>query len=293
MNGQESPDSVTGAQKKKAPRIWHDAHEEILKEWGEAAACYRYMHFNAYKVYKSRNIHFTLPIIVISTVTGTANFAQSTFPSAWQRYVPSVVGAFNLIAALATTVMQFLKINELMESHRVSYISYAKLSRNIRLELTLPEAHRSQHGATMVDISGNEYGRLIEQCPPIPDFIMKNFREKFNIPETPNDDKISYPEIMGIRSITTEKGTKDRRIVEEAIEELKRRTKKTGTFQQAKDAILRDLRNLRRPVQPADVEVNVEIPTYGLSVSRLKQLFEGDEVENEIQEHAKNGNVKN
>lgn len=276
----ESPDA--GAQKKKTPRIWHDAHETILKEWGEAAACYRYMHFKAYKVFKSRNIHFTLPIIIISTVTGTANFAQSTFPASWQKYVPSVVGAFNLIAAIATTVMQFLKVNELMESHRVSYISYAKLARNIRLELALPEGQRSQHGSTMVEVSGNEYGRLIEQCPPVPDSILKEFRNEFGIPVSTND--FSQPEIMGIRSVPVEKGTKDRRIIEEAIEELKRRTKKSSetSYQKAKDAILQDLRNLRKPA-----EHTVDIATHGLSVARLKELFD-----EEVQDHDEEQNVK-
>ena len=275
-------------QAKKTPRIWHDAHETILKEWGEAAACYRYMHFKAYKVFKKKNINFTLPIIVISTVTGTANFAQTTFPSAWQRFVPSVVGAFNLITAIMTTVMQFLKINELMESHRVSYISYAKLARNIRLELSLPETHRTQHGATLVEISGNEYGRLIEQCPPIPGAILRDFRTEFQVPES--SGTFSHPEIMGIRSIEIDKGTKDRRLVDEAMTELTKRTKKGTKFQTARDAILQDLRNLRKPAEPSP-DGEVRIPTYGLSVARLRRLFDGD-ADDEVQEHQEEDNVE-
>ena len=167
------------ATKKKSPRVWHPKHEDILATWGESAACYRYMHFKAFQMFKLSNMRFTLPVIVISTVTGTANFAQTTFPIPWQRYVPSVIGAMNLFAAIMSTVQQYLKIPELMESHRVSSISYGKLARHIRLEVSLPPDERSQHGSIMVDVCGSELDRLIEQSPPIPSVIMKLFNKSF------------------------------------------------------------------------------------------------------------------
>ena len=48
---------------------------------------------------------FTIPIILVSTITGTANFAQETFPPTVQPYVPSAIGGLNLITAIATTRM--------------------------------------------------------------------------------------------------------------------------------------------------------------------------------------------
>jgi hypothetical protein len=186
--------------KKKSPRIWHEKHQEVLKSWGESAACYRFMHFQAYQYYKKRNMFFTLPIIVIGTVTGTANFAQTTFPKDAQPFVPSVIGAMNLFSAILTTVAQFLKIAELMESHRVSYISYGKLTRNIKLEITLPVSERTHHGANMIDICGAEYDRLIEQCPPIPKTIMKRFSHQFpEEPGDPKDFKFTRPEFFSVK----------------------------------------------------------------------------------------------
>ena len=187
--------------KKKTPRIWHEKHQEILKSWGESAACYRYMHFKAYENYKNKNMMFTLPIIVIGTVTGTANFAQTTFPKVAQPYIPSIIGAMNLFSAILTTVAQFLKIAELMESHRVSYINYGKLSRHIKLEINLPVSERTHHGANMIDICSAEYDRLIEQCPPVPKNIMKQFVIAF--PEN-NDEiknlKFNRPEVFTVQA---------------------------------------------------------------------------------------------
>mgnify|MGYP004229879999 CR=1 FL=1 len=42
------------------------------------------------------------------------------------------VGSINILAGIITTISQFLKLNELVENHRVSYISWDKFYRNIR-----------------------------------------------------------------------------------------------------------------------------------------------------------------
>jgi len=137
------------------------------------------MHYKAYQKFKKLSFRFTLPIIIISTVTGTANFAQETFPDSWKVYVPVCIGAFNLLAAIMTTILQFMKINELMESHRVSSVHYGKLSRSIRLQLTLPKTERSHSGLEFVNSCNNEYDRLIEQSPPIPSNIIRIFEKEF------------------------------------------------------------------------------------------------------------------
>ena len=143
--------SISMNEEKKLPKIWHPQQEKILKSWGEAAACYRYMHYQAYCSYKKLSMKFTIPLIIVSTVTGTANFAQETFPPSVQPFVPSAIGGLNLITAIATTIMQFLKINELMEGHRVASVQYGKVSRTIRLELTLPLSERTLNGTNMIE----------------------------------------------------------------------------------------------------------------------------------------------
>ena len=182
----------------KEKKNWHPQQEKILKTWGEAAACYRYMNNQAFLMYKKSSMRYTLPIIVISTVTGTANFAQSTFPLSIRPMVPLAIGSMNIITAIMTTVMQFLKINELMEGHRAASIQYGKLSRTIRLELSLPLEERSQHGTEMVEYCRNEYDRLVEQSPPIPFSVIKSFEKEF-----PDDTAFFKPEIMHIHPIET------------------------------------------------------------------------------------------
>ena len=195
-------------EEKKLPKIWHPQHEKILKSWGEAAACYRYMHYQAYCSFKNLSMKFTIPLIIVSTITGTANFAQETFPPTVQPYVPSAIGGLNLITAIATTIMQFLKINELMEGHRVASVQYGKLSRTIRLELTLPLAERTQNGTVMIENMRAEYDRLIEQSPNVPKQMIDAFEREF-----PDDNAFFKPEIMHIQPIMPFKAIQENKVM--------------------------------------------------------------------------------
>jgi len=175
---------------------WNEYHESILRQWGESSACYRYMHHRAFLMFKKLSLRFNLPVIVLSTITGTANFAQSTLPPAIQPAAPSLIGGLNLIAGLIATIMQFLKIQELMENHRTAALGHGSLSRNIRLQLALPRDERKKEGLKFVEECKTTYDSLLEQSPPIPKHILLNFEKEY-----PIDGIFTKPEILDVRPI--------------------------------------------------------------------------------------------
>ena len=245
-------------EEKKLPKIWHSQQEKILKSWGEAAACYRYMHYQAYCSYKNQSMKFTIPLIIVSTITGTANFAQETFPPTVQPYVPSAIGGLNLITAIATTIMQFLKINELMEGHRVASVQYGKVSRTIRLELTLPLTERTQSGTNMIENMRAEYDRLIEQSPNVPKYIIDAFEREF-----PDDNAFFKPEIMHIQPINPFK----------AIEENKIITKlKDAVGGVAKRELKKELDDIRGTTQKINKTVKADIEGKQQRIDELSNL---------------------
>ena len=250
--------SISMNEEKKLPKIWHPQQEKILKSWGEAAACYRYMHYQAYCSYKNQSMKFTIPLIIVSTITGTANFAQETFPPTVQPYVPSAIGGLNLITAIATTIMQFLKINELMEGHRVASVQYGKVSRTIRLELTLPLSERTQSGTNMIENMRAEYDRLIEQSPNVPKKIIDDFEREF-----PDDNAFFKPEIMHIQPINPLK----------AIEENKIITKlKDAVGGVAKRELKKELDDIRGTTQKINKTVKADIEGKQQRIDELSNL---------------------
>src|SRR5210317_345464 len=176
--------------------MWNEYHENVLRQWGEASACYRYMHHRSFLMYKKLSLRFNLPVIVLSTITGTANFAQTTLPASIQPAAPSIIGGLNLVAGLIATIRQFLKVNELMENHRTAALGHGSLSRNIRLQLALPREERKKEGLKFVEECKSIYDSLLEQSPAIPKNILIQFEKDY-----PIEGVFTKPEILTVRPI--------------------------------------------------------------------------------------------
>ena len=174
---------------------WTLEHEQILVEWADKAMCYRWLHSKSNAMYSYLNALYTIPVIIISTLTGTANFAQERVPFQYQSFFVMLVGGFNILAGIISTIQQFLKITQLNESHRVSSIAWDKFYRNIKIELAKHPDER-MHVTQMIKICKEEFDRLMETSPNIPDKIIQSFKIEFKKYENkPDLPKIITPEI--------------------------------------------------------------------------------------------------
>ena len=174
---------------------WTPEHEKILIEWADKAMCYRWLHSKSNAMFSSLNAWYTIPVIIISTLTGTANFAQERVPLEYQSYFVMIVGAFNLTAGIITTIQQFLKITQLNEAHRVSSIAWDKFYRNIKIELAKHPIERIDV-KQMIKMSKEEFDRLMETSPNIPEKILQQFKDNFK--KEAIFDQIVKPEICDI-----------------------------------------------------------------------------------------------
>lgn len=287
--------------------IWHPQQEKILKEWSEIGSSYRYLHDKAFQQYSAQNLRFALPVIIISTITGTANFAQGTFPPEWQSYVPLGIGTLNLAAGLITTIAQFLRVSELLEGHRAASISYSKFSRDISVELSLPVKERQGNGRDFVIKCRNELDRLIEQSPNIPQKIVGNFSKRFlksafvkpDILDiraveiyVPNEEeerekitKAAELEMKRRQSIIDEAAAKKQAIIDEyaAARKKTKAAKKQGIshIQNSMQKLISNLggTTLDQPLPLSDSSTSVESDTIEIVVKNEDEVEEGEKEE--------------
>jgi len=141
-----------------------------------------------------------------------------------------------------TTIYQFLKISEFMESHRISSISYGKLARNLTVELNLPVKDRGSGGAECIKISRTEIDRLIEQSPAIPKKVLMMYEQKFA------GQGLSEPEIVIINKvgIYTDQENKTAMTVAEAGMKLKALTLKKKPTILSESNVLQRKENLNK-----------------------------------------------
>ena len=175
--------------KKVKPQVWTKEQENLLAEWSEKASAYRWLHSRSEKRYRCRNYSFTIPVIILSTLTGTANFAMDSFvPEDKKQIAMAAVGSVNIFAGILSTLQNFLRYSELMEGHRIALVAWSKFSRDIAVDLAL-DPNMRRPAFDFLTVCRAEFDRLIEQSPSIDDPIINQFQKKFK------DTKIRKPEI--------------------------------------------------------------------------------------------------
>ena len=181
INGAVAPsETKSSALRAKEPKPvkWSPENENILVEWCDIAQCYKWLHTKAHAKYSRSQACYTIPAIILSTISGTASFAQTSVPESFQVYAPMVIGSINIFIGILTTIQQYLKISELNEGHRVSAISWDKFARNIRIELAKDPDERMK-AEPFLKMSRQEFDRLMETSPSIPPDIVAMFMKTF------------------------------------------------------------------------------------------------------------------
>lgn len=160
---------------------WSKEQEQLMADWSDIALCYRWLHDQSEKVFHTKTLWINLPVIILSTLGGTANFGvQSLFSGddTALKYSSFVIGGVSLVAGLLTTVGNYLRYAQLEESHRVASIAWGKFQRLVAVELALNPNDRMD-SLDFLKICRADLDRLIEQSPPISQYAIEIFENKF------------------------------------------------------------------------------------------------------------------
>ena len=184
---------------------WSDEIEDLLSEWAEISLCYQYLHNFSQRKYKKKYHHLQIPIIILSTLTGTANFATDSYvPEDYKSGFSAGVGTLNIACGILGTLLAFLKYAEIYEGHRISALAWSKLGRTIQIELSLQDKKRKPC-RDFLKVCRSEYDNLLESSPNIDIDIINMFNKKFE-DKYPN---VSKPIICnGLKEIKPYKGDK-------------------------------------------------------------------------------------
>lgn len=256
--------------------VWTEHHENILIEWADKATCYRWLHAKSHIDYSRANTWFTIPVIVMSTLTGTANFAQDRFPENVRPAFSSVVGSVNIFAGILTTIQQFLKISEYNEAHRACSISWGKFYRNIKVELAKDPKERT-NVKQLIKTQKEEFDRLMEISPPIAEKIIKRFKTEFCDENSPNyDPDLKKPEICGALETTKHSVFKEKEaILDSATAAIFSGIAKNLDSRKRKDVVEGIINNFKELKQryPTPDEVMSEMDNKG-SIELIQQILD-------------------
>lgn len=199
-----------------------------MAEWADKAVCYRWMHERAERAYYTKDLSFMFPVIILSTITGAANFALDSViqDPEHKKYAQLGLGGLSIFTGIISTIANRLGYGSRSESHKGAGISWGKFQRLIAIELSLHPDERSDC-MHFLKMCRTELDRLIEQSPTLPDDVINACRTEFSKYPT-----VRKPEIVGdikTTSVFVDTNSRAKKLAQEAALML---AQKKGTLKQ-------------------------------------------------------------
>jgi len=158
---------------------WTNRLEEYFAQTGEKASCLAWVHKRSEDVYSGKKTYLDLPVIILSSVTGFASVGAPSLFVGNQGLASTIIGVASLTVSILNTVGSYFNWAKRAEGHRISSIHYARLYRFIMIEMALPRDERmSPHD--LLKYVKDQYDRLAEISPLVPNEIMEEFKTKFS-----------------------------------------------------------------------------------------------------------------
>ena len=147
------------------PVVWHDSVERLLQELTDESQIRSKLHYKQYMSYRRRNQCFTIPVVVLSVLSGSASFISEGFTNLTKKYMIMGIGMVSIFVSIVSAVSQFLKLAQLEESNRMSSLQWGKFYSRIKFQLYLQRENREVCHDFLLSVF-SEYERLYETSPP-------------------------------------------------------------------------------------------------------------------------------
>lgn len=176
---------------------WSNQLEELIAGEGEKCRGYAFIHRSAEIVYNKKNNLIAIPVIVLSTLAGTASVGSSSLFPDDTKLGSIVIGLVSISVGILNTINSYFGYSRKAESSRIASVSYGKLFNQISLELSLPRKERVSPNELVKSIR-DQMERLAETTPTPPQHILDEFNRRFK----DEDKAISRPiETNGLHKI--------------------------------------------------------------------------------------------
>jgi len=172
-----------------------DEFEQLLKEEAEKAESMSILHNYSYIRYNAFSIYINIPVIVLSSLIGFVS------PINLFNEQSIMLGAMSVFVAILKTIDNYFDYTKRSEAHRLTSLSYMKISKYIQIQLSLEKDVRIK-AKDLLDIITNDLQALKDAEPLIHKIIIKQYNEKYK------DEKTTKPAICnGLTEIKINKKT--------------------------------------------------------------------------------------
>jgi hypothetical protein len=156
---------------------WSTQLEDILAQEGEKCRGLAWLHTRAEALTSKFNTYVQVPVIVLSTLAGTASVGSATLFGGGPAS-SIAIGLVSISVGILNTLGSFFAFAKRSEAHRIAHLNYSKLSTRISIELSLPRDQRME-ADPFLENTRETMERLAETAPLCPEGIIAEFNKQF------------------------------------------------------------------------------------------------------------------
>jgi hypothetical protein len=157
---------------------WSEPLENLIAQEGEKCRGLAWIHQHAEQTLSKKNNTIQIPVIVLSTLCGTASVGSSSLFGGEAGISNIAIGFVSIAVGVLNTLGNYFAYARKAEAHRIAYLHYSKLFSWVNVELSLPRNERMQPAEMLKQIR-DEMERLAETTPSPPEYILAQFNQKF------------------------------------------------------------------------------------------------------------------
>ncbi len=142
---------------------WDDSVERLLQKYCDEAQTREALHRRSYYSYKKLTTCFSLPIIVLSALSGSFQFLSKGYPSI-EQYIVTATASVSILTSIVSAVAAYLKLGESKSKHEQSANAWLLFHNELKHQLSLRRDKR-QDAAEFLQTAKTSYDRLFELSP--------------------------------------------------------------------------------------------------------------------------------
>jgi len=162
------------------PAPWTPRMEELLTDWRSRVYAAQSAYYEEAERLHRRNYWLGIPVIVVSSMVGTAVFAD------WGKEggLKWAVGSVSILAAILASLQTFLKFGENATLHGAAADWFAAIRRDIDEMLALPPELRG-HPKHALDSIRQEINKASQKSPELSEHLWRRVAKRFGVEEPP------------------------------------------------------------------------------------------------------------
>jgi hypothetical protein len=174
----------------KKVTYWTDHDEALLKIWYDHAQVYEKLHLAGFNMFQLIDQGINIPIIILSSITGTGNFALEQVSIDYRSIASMILGGIGMVVVILAALYRFFKVGEIMGKHEYYSKQWGNLYMDIQTQLTRERPERIKK-EDFIDLIKKKYDQLKESSPALPEKIIKEFMKDLKLAEEYNMPNIT------------------------------------------------------------------------------------------------------